>query len=88
MAKKRKQVRLWLYQNSLSGNANGHFALLELPVESKKEDVKASTLKWCHACFNIKDLGVHTSMIGDTDFPCESLLKRYCNFKQTKQTKR
>jgi len=63
-----KKVRLWLYQNNLSGNANGHFDMLELPVNSNEADVYMYASKFCYKCFNIINLGIFKSGIGDKPF--------------------
>jgi hypothetical protein len=63
-----KKVRLWIFQTDHSGNTNGHFEMLELPVKSTKEDVFKAVHWWCIKCFNIRNLGVVTSKIPDKDF--------------------
>jgi len=67
-ARKIKKVRLWLYQNNLSGNANGHFDMLELPVNSTAIDVYKYADKFFFKCFNIINLGIFKSGIGDEQF--------------------
>lgn len=65
--------RLWIFQTNLSGNANGHFEMLELPINSTRSDVKKYADKWAFKCFNIQDLGVFKSMIRNVDFCPESV---------------
>ena len=60
--------RLWIFQNNLSGNSNGHFSFIELPVNSTKKDVKKSCEWWAYKCFNIQDLGIFKSKIGNVNF--------------------
>lgn len=68
-----KKVRLWIFQNNLSGNANGHFETLELPVKSTRADVFKYAAQFYWKCFNIRDLGVFTSEISDRDFCPKSI---------------
>ena len=63
-----KKVKIWIYQTNLSGNANGHFDTLELPLDSKKKDVIRYASKFYHKCFNIKCLGIFVSAFGDKQF--------------------
>jgi len=60
--------RLWIFQTNLSGNANGHFETILLPVNSKKADVYRAVNYWAMKVFNIRDLGVFTSKIPNKDF--------------------
>lgn len=72
-----KKVRLWLYQTNLSGNSNGHFDLFEGETTSTKEDVIKANKPYYHNIYNIQDLGVFPSAIGDKDFPTDSFLKKF-----------
>lgn len=79
-------VRLWIFQTNLSGNVNGHFDTLELPVNSTEKDVYKYAAKFYWKCFNIRDLGTFITKIGNRDF-CppntgNAIPKKYKNLKR------
>lgn len=71
-----KKVKIWIFQNNLSGNANGHFDILELPVTSTKKDVIESQKAYFYKIWNIKCLGIFSSGIGDRSFPTNAFLNK------------
>lgn len=74
---KNKKVRLWIYQTNLSGNANGHFEVFEGEVNSTKQDIINYCKSYYWKCFNIKNLGVFNSGIGNRTFPTDSYLRKF-----------
>ncbi len=74
---KKKEVRLWICQTNVAGNINGHFHLVELDVDSKRKDVVKELKKFYSKVFNITNLGIFKSLIGDKDYPTKSLLKKF-----------
>jgi hypothetical protein len=73
---KTKRVKIWMYQSNLSGNANGHFSFIELPVNSNKKTLKNAVGYRYYKIYNVHCLGIFESEIGDQNFPSDEFLKK------------